>query len=37
MMTSSKQPAAGQNKHYFLKVNVKDYYYAKFLVFGYHF
>ena len=32
-MTSSKQRSAGQNKYYFLKVNVKDYYHAKFQVY----
>ena len=33
MMTSSKQPLAGHNKYYFLIVNVKDYYHAKFPVY----
>ena len=32
MMTSSKQPAAGYNKYYFLKVNIKDNYHVKFQV-----
>ena len=31
-MTSSKQPPAGHNKFYFLKVNIIDCYYAKFQV-----
>ena len=33
MMTSSKQPPAGHNKYYFLKVNIKEYYHAKFQVY----
>ena len=33
MMTSSKQLPAGHNKYYFLKVNIKDYYRAKFQVY----
>ena len=33
MMMSSKQPPAGHNKYYFLKVNIKDYYHAQFQVY----
>ena len=33
IMTSSKQPPAGYNKYYFLKVDIKDYYHAKFQVY----
>ena len=32
-MTSSKQLPAGHYKYYFLKVNIKDYYDAKFQVY----
>ena len=33
MMTLSKQQPAGHNKYYFFKVNIKDYYHAKFQVY----
>ena len=33
MRTSSKQPPAGHNKYYFLKINIKDSYHAKFQVY----
>ena len=33
MMMSLKRPPAGHNKYYFLKVNTKDYYHAKFQVY----
>ena len=29
MMTPSKQPPTEHNKHYFLKINIKNYYHAK--------
>ena len=29
MMTASKQPPTEHNKHYFLKINIKNYYHAK--------
>ena len=33
LMTSSKQLPAGHNEYYLLKVNIKDYYHAKFQVY----
>ena len=33
IMMSLKRPPAGHNKYYFLKVNTKDYYHAKFQVY----
>ena len=32
-MTPLKQPYSWHNKYYFLKVNIKDYYHAKFQVY----
>ena len=33
MVMSSKHPPAGDNKYYFLKVNIEDYYHIKFHVY----